>query len=465
MDKIHREKRFLPGLFAMTALLLAAVTGGCLPAGGHQRIGDLQRLPQNPLAYVAEETACQPLFPEACRKAQTAGFLEKFFLPWHVAGPLPATEKPFWAIQWAREHTVFSENLRPLTADRLEKLIHQAAPETYPSLDRKGITVRRCDLRALPTQRPLLNNPAAAGQGFPFDNLQHAALPANTPLKVTHVSRDGAWVFVETAALYGWLPATCVAWVNEALASAFAKGPYLAVTGDEVPVTDDQGIFRFHAIIGNILPVASAGDGNHRVLIAVADGDRQAYLVYAEIAKDDSALFPLFLSPQNLATVAERMMGQSYGWGESFGNRDCSATIRDLFAPFGIWLPRNSSRQAKEGEVIPLAALKPARKEERILETAVPFLTLIRIPGHIMLYLGHHEGRAAILHTLWGVRTKNWRGKEGRWLVGETVITTLQPGMERNSPWYRIGDLRERVASMNTPAVCDGFQKMPGERD
>jgi len=49
--------------------------------------------------------------------------------------------------------------------------------------------------------------------------------------------------------------------------------------------------------------------------------------------------------------------------------------------------------------------------------------------------------------------------------VGETVITTLQPGMERNSPWYRIGDLRERVASMNTPAVCDGFQKMPGERD
>ena len=101
------------------------------------------------------------------------------------------------------------------------------------------------------------------------------------------------------------------------------------------------------------------------------------------------------------------MVGQAYGWGGSLADRDCSATIRDLFVPFGLWLPRNSSKQAKQGTVIPLSDLSPNQREKFLVEKGVPFLTLVRIPGHIMLYIGTHEDRAVVLHTIWGLRTRN----------------------------------------------------------
>jgi hypothetical protein len=148
------------------------------------------------------------------------------------------------------------------------------------------------------------------------------------------------------------------------------------------------------------------------------------------------------------------MMGQPYGWGDLYGNRDCSGTVKDLFAPFGLWLPRNSSKQAQVGEVISLEDLTPRQREERLLQEGIPFVTLVRLPGHIMLYLGEYEGRAALLHTLWGVRTRTLAGREGRWLVGKTVITGLAPGMEQDGFFLSISALLERVESMNILGSC-----------
>ena len=145
------------------------------------------------------------------------------------------------------------------------------------------------------------------------------------------------------------------------------------------------------------------------------------------------------------------MLDQPYDWGERFAYRDCSATMRDLFAPFGIRLPRNSSRQAEVGSIIPLADLPPQQREQRILAAGIPFFTLINRPGHIMLYLGEDKGRAIILHTMWGLPTRSIWGHEGRWIVGRTVITTLQPGQERQGPLLSIGDLRSRIRQMNFP--------------
>ena len=89
------------------------------------------------------------------------------------------------------------------------------------------------------------------------------------------------------------------------------------------------------------------------------------------------------------------------------------------------------------------------KNEKRLINEGIPFLTLVRIPGHIMLYVGSYEGRAALLHTIWGLRTRDLWGKQGRWVVGETVITTLEPGMERSSLSLGISNLRNRVESMN----------------
>jgi hypothetical protein len=441
-----------PAVAALAVFLFVAA--GCMPALERLEVADLQRMPQTPLAYVDEFGADQPLVPAERQQQQATLFLQHFFAPWYADGPLEETRNPFWAVEWIRENEVFGENLRAVEDGRIKKLIEQAAASRYPSLSRSAVTVRRCDLRALPTERPLFNDPRAPGQGFPFDFLQHGALEANTPLLVTHLSEDGTWVFVETPLLYGWMPVTDLAWVDEEFVDTFETGRYLALTRENLALFDTEGIFRFSAGIGTVLPLTGTEGREYEAYITVADADRQAQLRKAPIPTEAGEVFPLPLTPRRIANLADAMMGQPYGWGDLYGNRDCSGTVKDLFAPFGLWLPRNSSKQAQVGEVISLEDLTPRQREERLLQEGIPFVTLVRLPGHIMLYLGEYEGRAALLHTLWGVRTRTLAGREGRWLVGKTVITGLAPGMEQDGFFLSISALLERVESMNILGSC-----------
>jgi hypothetical protein len=124
------------------------------------------------------------------------------------------------------------------------------------------------------------------------------------------------------------------------------------------------------------------------------------------------------------------MAGEPYGWGGLGGKRDCSALTRDLFAPFGLWLPRNSSEQAFAGRFISFKDLSPAAKEALIVHTGAPWRTLLWTPGHIMLYIGIHQGKPLIFHNFWSIRTRDADGKKGRVVVGRASVTTLHPGGE-----------------------------------
>ena len=93
-----------------------------------------------------------------------------------------------------------------------------------------------------------------------------------------------------------------------------------------------------------------------------------------------------------------------------------------------------------------MQAMAGPEKERVLLEQGRPFLTLVHIPGHIMLYVGRHDGRAAVLHNYWGVHTLT-AGKPDRHVLGRCVITTLRPGLEL--PNLLPGaDRRERVDAM-----------------
>jgi hypothetical protein len=150
---------------------------------------------------------------------------------------------------------------------------------------------------------------------------------------------------------------------------------------------------------------------------------------------------PLPLTPSGLAAVGNRMMGRPYGWGCLYENRDCSSTIRDLFVPFGIWLPRNSARMGDWGRRLDVAGLSPDEKEARILASGIPFFSLVRLRGHIGLYLGGYDldGKEApvMFHTLWGLHLllpgtgrDGSSPSRGRAVIGKTVVTSLRPGAE-----------------------------------
>ena len=105
--------------------------------------------------------------------------------------------------------------------------------------------------------------------------------------------------------------------------------------------------------------------------------------------------------------------------------------LRDLFMPFGIWLPRTSADQiASAKHRLELTGKPPQEKEETIRRQAVPFLTLLYKPGHIMLYIGLDPiGRPLIFHNAWSIRVKDDAGERLQF-IGKAVVTTLEPGKE-----------------------------------
>jgi hypothetical protein len=239
----------------------------------------------------------------------------------------------------------------------------------------------------MPTSEPFYRNPDLPGEGYPFDYFQHTSLPLGTPLYICHVSKDGRWLLVESPTTAGWLPAA------------------------DAPPGRGQALSVY---------VPRVGPGGLAVM--------QARL----LPPDAAARVPLPLMPREVALVGMQMLGQPYGWGGLDGKRDCSALTRDLFAPFGIFLPRNSATQSKRGRPISLAALSGPGKEQVIRERGLPFASLLQMPGHIGVYLGQYGGKAVMFHNMWGLRLRDAEGGcDGRAVVGKAVVTSLRAGVER----------------------------------
>ena len=468
-------RKTFPLFLLLGSLLLPACAKVAQYENAAGDVADLSRMPQS-LAVLAErhvgpdgQSGADALLRSPVEaEADVRHFRQMFFQPWNEGARQPnlyAIQDSLAELERAPDLRGYAGNLRPWTgmawqalrvnADLpgLERTLRQPEP-------RAAVTVRATHLRAAPTEEPRFDNVHSAGKGWPFDLFQQTALPVGLPLSVLHQSRDGAWLYTESSGVWGWVRAEDTAfagpefqrlWQNTPLAAVVRDGVGLrfrrlgvdgasAASGKDLPPIA-SGAFLGKASIGTVLPSPAAGE----VLLPVRGLDGRAYTVTASCrapasgsgayGQDDASSplvrIPMSLTPAHVASIGDRMMGQPYGWGGLNGGRDCSAMMRDLFAPFGIWLPRNSARQAESGARVSLDTLKPAAKEQRLLASAQPFRTLVWMPGHIGLYVGQWQGRAAFFHNMWGVRTQLDDGREGRAIVGRAVITSLRPGAER----------------------------------
>ncbi|MBF0513278.1 MAG: SH3 domain-containing protein [Desulfovibrionaceae bacterium] len=383
-------------------------------------IEDLRVLPQDASYYLDAKASSALVSPEAARVYGQA-CLEAQFGPWRREAPGNPKAKALWAFRKVskRHPSGLAAQLAPL-----------ADLKHYPNTRRKGVTLVNTSLRALPTAAPRYNGQATSSGEQAFDYLQNSSVWANTPVFISHTSKDGAWVLVEAPFSHGWMPAADVAFVDEAFMRSFETGSYAAVVKDKIPVSGDACPADLTARIGTIYPVVQAAKDGLTAYAAVRGENGQARLTTVRFTRDQAAAMPFAATPANIASVANQFMGETYGWGGTNGHRDCSATMRDLFLPFGIWLPRNSAAQAKRGAYIPLSFMTAQEKEKTILAQGVPYLTLIWIKGHIMLYIGQKNGHPLVFHNVWGVRTFEPDGSSGREVIGKTVITTLSPGRE-----------------------------------
>ena len=415
----------------LVCLLLSACGGksAITDISSRGEVADLKNFPQNLTVFAEQAGGNKPLLTQAQQNEQASRYKTTFYRPWTMTKSTFSKKDAAWAIKnfsGKQSYTASGELMPP---DTWVKHADNANIKNFPSLAWKGIIIANAPLRALPTSTPYYLNPKKPGEGYPFDYLAYTSLWVGTPVFVSHVSNDRAWLFCETALLSGWVPASAVAAVSDNFIARWQAMPLGAVLSDNIPLPGASASKENRLRIGTLLPMQ-----NGNLLVPVRQGQTTSWQPVSA-PMGSAGLFPVNISPNAIAALGNQMMGEPYGWGGVDFNRDCSSMLRDIYTPFGIWLPRNSSKQIQVGQGIDISAMNDAAKLRAIRDFGEPFLTLIGMPGHVMLYVGSYQmsdgqSQIAVFHDIWGARTQLNSGQQGRLIMGKVVVTSLTPAGE-----------------------------------
>ncbi|OGP92672.1 MAG: hypothetical protein A2156_04795 [Deltaproteobacteria bacterium RBG_16_48_10] len=328
-----------------------------------------------------------------------------------------------------------------------------------------GLITKRTDIRVFPTDEPSLSSPVNSE----FDRFQHSMISPGSLVGIYHLSKDRRWGYFQTPFIRGWVLMDAVAMGNEKrVAVQYEESKErLIITGSLVTIFSDSSFQKeaFVAQMGSSFPLIclpqSEGTDRQSYIIQIPyrEKDGQLSLRNGYIPKgEDVHLGFLPYTQTNVARQAFKMVHQPYGWGEMSGGRDCSRFIMDVFATFGILMPRNSKLQAQVGIDLGQVEGNTLREKKRILDRVPPLSTTLRLPGHIMLYLGKQKGRYYVIHSIYGFQ-KN--GRPGTILerVGGVAVSDLNLGeaglngslLERLTDIRFIGEERGSIKHQNYP--------------
>jgi cell wall-associated NlpC family hydrolase len=347
----------------------------------------------------------------------------------------------------------FGENFRPHDKAWIDAIaqnvdVGQFTVDAVYRPERRAIATGNLMVRELPTTDPSFYDHRLAGEGYPFDNLQISAVRPGTPLYVLGSSLDGAWRYVQTPDVQGWVRSDGVGLTDASFVDrwrAAAAKSLGAVTVASAPVRDSRGVFRFDAPAGTLLPLApnnatraaarankpaseagDTADAPRTLLVPARDVDGQAIIRLAQLSEARIAPMPLAATPRHLAMLMKTLIGRPYGWGNSGLYNDCSSELQSIFAAFGVWLPRHSSTQMSAGRMIDLSASTPAQRLDYLAQHGEPMRTLIYIGGHVMLLIGNttRNGVAVpvVYQDVWGLRPAD---NSRRAVIGGSVILPL----------------------------------------
>lgn len=446
-------------LFFPLVLLLAFWLSGCAAKkpsdGGYSGppCQDVLSMPQDLNMYAYDYGVNEALAAPHEQAEAAARQKQAFYRPWRASAPSrwvrEALEKDFNM----RPGKAFTRDKKPFSTELWNSLVENSNKAAYGTRHWRGITLRHSNLRAMPTKEHFYRNPDLPGEGYPFDYFQHSSLHAGVPVHVSNVSKDGKWLLAESAVTSGWIPSEDVAEIDEDFARRWEEPPLAALVRDNTPIAGSNN----H--IGALLPLAGNAPPGRGLELSVffprRGSEGKAEISVEVLPRDAATAIPLNMTPGEVAKIGNEMMGQPYGWGGLDEKRDCSALTRDLMAPFGYFLPRNSASQSKVGAVVNLAGLEPEEKERAIIREAKPFASLIWFRGHIGLYAGQYNGKPVMFHNMWGLRTQGAANDcTGRAVVGKAVVTTLRPGEERPDlcPQGRFLPRIEKAAVLTSPA-------------
>ncbi len=406
-----------------------------------EKVNDFSSIPQDVRQYSSS-------LNENSFKINQYKFEKEYFNVWNNPTTLGSKKSVQWAFDTFRVGQSWGENLRLHEQAFFDEMRENSNYENYKELNYRAVTLNEVNIRAFPTQRPLLRDPKKAGEGFPFDYLQNSTIHANKPLLVTHYSKDKEWVHIFSSFAYGWVKRTEIVFLEDRYTDLWQKAEQIVITKENESIYSLDGDFLFKSKIGMMFALIDEDELAYTVLTVSSYKNSQPLFLKSKISKRSAHKGILAFSTQNVNMIVDEIKESNYGWGGMYGQRDCSSTLRDLYMPFGIWLPRNSYQQSKIGELISLEDLSDEEKIMTIKDKGVPFKTLLYKKGHIVLYVGTFNDEIVVLQNTWGIRTKS-DGVEGRFIIGKTIFSTLNIGENLKDYDVEAG-LLTNLKSMNT---------------
>lgn len=412
----------------------------CFAAAKNERaLHDLLATTPQDFTHLIQDNAQldQPIVTYDVDRVQQS-FLTYYFSPWThplaFFSPEALCKQEKNKLAKYYKHPGWGLNKHRHTRDFIKAIDDNMALATFPNQDQQqpAIVVRTTHLRSVPSMDASLNSPGQAGGGYPFDQWQESLLAPNEPLCVLHTSQDRLWHYVITGNhINGWVPRADIAYVTRDFMTRWQTGQYVTPLCDDLPIQSNT--LAPLARVGQLIPLACTQNeaGHYRILTVASDPRGMATIQVSTVAKEGMALMPLLATPNNMIRLAERLLGKPYAWGGMAGYRDCSSTLKDLFFPLGIWLPRDSGPQSKAGTFVSLKGLRNDLKEKTIIAQGVPFFSLVWRPGHIALYVGAKGGKTYVYNNIWSLLTRSADGKKGRAILGSTVTMPLCFGQER----------------------------------
>ena len=274
---------------------------------------------------------------------------------------------------------------------------------------RYALVTRRADVLAWPVDELIMDKPG----DYAFNAILQSTVYRGTPVAVVHTSRDGQWAFIRSVYFDGWIKEEALARTTRAGAGEYPGSRFLIVTAPSVRSASGVELMMGTAVRmvrsspdGYVVAIPARGNGGELVLlddIVHADGVSEGFLPYTR---------------RNVLVQAFKLLDAPYSWGGSTSGFDCSTFLYDVFAVFGIRLPRNSSWQAEVGR--PLARFEERDLAADRLDTLhrwEPGVTLLEAPR------AHHDVRrrgdwTALCHTRGvgseGSRREDHEDRQGR---------------------------------------------------
>ncbi|MBR2494286.1 SH3 domain-containing C40 family peptidase [Helicobacter sp.] len=412
-------------IYLVALCVMACLLTGCAKRQITTIAKDVGIYPQDARFYLMakDEFADSSFDTRLLKKA----YLKAHFSPW-FAKPNPDVKGVFWVRNSLQTKPGFGENRLPNSKEFTQGILDSMDIARYPSAAQRAIITESTNVRVVPSEKMRFDTE----DDFPFDQWQNSWIFANTPVLVTHYDKTKRWAHIQSGFVSGWILVSKFGLVGDKQITQLKNASYILPKRDNIPLYH-KGKFLTNARLGQILPMVKSLKDHSIVLVAVRDMQGRAQLVESSIATQDMlGSFPRTFSQVRTAELINVMLGDKYGWGGYLASRDCSAFIRDIFANYGLYLPRNSLAQAQvKKSMQDLSHLNRKQKERYIIEHGVPFGSVLYLKGHIMLYIGEHQGRAMVAHSAWSVKTSTLFRKYKN-MLGGVVVTSLYAGKEHN---------------------------------